>query len=388
MNKETLAFRTKTEIREQNNGRAGDVWEIALDIGYSGVKIFAPNKIACFPAYARPIGNNFQFAGKNPPQSILYKNLDTGDMWVIGEVAQNLITARDTSDSESVLYGRDRYRSRMFKAIVSAGIGIGLLPNKTGAPIGEKIVIQTGLPERYMSDEADLKDVIAASKHFAIQIGSQPWQEFTVSIEENDIFVMSQPKGTLFSICINKEGRFHQDTQKYLTTSGLIFDPGFGTLDIFSINSGVVGNGETFANLGMKRVLQETALAIKDVYGIEVPVPTMQKNLETGTVIYVDKKKFISREYDFSELLKTACEKVCNEAIDKMSEIFDLSTYNYLVVTGGTSEAWYPIIKERLKGLSTLDIILGNQNDSLPLIYSNVRGYFFYRYNKLWKHKQ
>lgn len=380
----TKKFRTKTESIIANNGHVSGKWEIALDIGYSAIKLFSPNIVASCPSYAKRIGRDFQYAGTAPKASILYRDLDTDEMWVVGEVAQNTMTSGDTSDSEMSLYGRERYGNPMFPVLVRTGLGLGLQKNQFGGPgESDEIIVQTGLPERYMNDAPDLVDSIAGTHNFALRLGGGPWKEYHVTIKPENIFVMSQPKGTLFSVCIDRNGNFHPDAQKYLTSSVLVFDPGFGTLDLFPIKAGVVGKGETNQTLGMRRVLQETAKLIKEQYGINIEVPEMQKYLETGTVRYFDRKTLASNDYPFDALLTAANDSVCSEAIDWLTSIVRLVDYDYLIITGGTGAAWDAKIRERFKNLTTLHLISGNQNDNLPLIYSNVRGYYLYRYNKL-----
>ena len=66
----------------------------------------------------------------------------------------------------------------------------------------------------------------------------------------------------------------------------------------------------------------------------------------------------------------------------------DLSSYRYLIVTGGTGAAWAETIKEKMKGLSTLNICFANTNDtSISIIFSNVRGYYMNRYGILAKER-
>ena len=153
-----------------------------------------------------------------------------------------------------------------------------------------------------------------------------------------------------------------------------------------NIKAGVVERGETFPDLGMYRILQETSEKIKEKYKVDIPVPFMQKQLETGTVRYSDMKKLISKDYDFEDILIKASNKVCREAIDRLIGLYNLMDYNYIVVTGGTGAAWYDQIKEKFKEFETLRIVEGNMNDNLPFIYSNVRGYYLFRYNKLNSH--
>ena len=58
---DTSKFKTKTEFIERKNPSVSNVWEIALDIGYSAVKLFGPNIVARFPSYAKRVENANSF---------------------------------------------------------------------------------------------------------------------------------------------------------------------------------------------------------------------------------------------------------------------------------------------------------------------------------------
>ncbi len=377
---DTKNFRTKTEFIERKNLAAEGSWAIGLDVGYSSVKVMSPNSVASFPSYARRVGQDFQFVGEQPESAILFKNNDSDDLWLVGEVAQNTMTSGDTSDSESLLYGRGRYYSVMFDVISKTGLALGMRTNEFGFYNGEKIVVETGLPERYMSDADELKDALAKEYNFSIKVGNHDWESFEFFIEPGDIYVISQPKGTLFSACIDKDGKFRSDAKEYLgkDASVLVFDPGFGTLDLFPILGGTVTGGETYSDLGMKRVLQDTCKKIKNDYGVTVDVPSMQKYLETGLVKSFNRKTFESKEFPFEKLLLEANKEVCQEALNRITSSMDLSDFKKMIVTGGTGAAWLNIIRENFKAMNTMQIVSGNQNDNLSFIYNNARGYYMH----------
>lgn len=360
--KDTSNYRTKTNFIKRNNKTIPGHWIVAIDVGYSAVKLFSPNTVARFPSYAKKVKSNFSFIGEATESSILYKDFEKNELWVVGKVAQDLmLTQKDTADSEKRLYGRNRYNSDIFKIITRVGLAVGMLPNEYGCmKEEEKLIVQTGLPEQYMDDEDELKDAMSGYHHFAIKIGTGEWKEFNFSLDFDNIYIMSQPEGTLFSVCIDKSGQFHPNTSSYLKSSTLVFDPGFGTLDIFPIEAGSVGDGETHSDLGMKRILHETAKLIKEKYNINISVPAMQNNLEKGTVRYFDKKNLITKDYEFGDLLKTATERVCEEALMRMLESIELQEYKYLIVTGGTGAAWFNQIKNKFKNITTLEVLQGN----------------------------
>ncbi len=383
-------YRTRTEIIERDNGKLDGVWDLAIDLGYSAVKLIAPNKVACFPSYAVRIDEEIQYLQGAPESSIMYRNNETSELWLVGEFAQNQMLTSSSDDSERVMYGRDRYGEPMFNVVMTTGFGIALMDNKYYSRANDHIIIQTGLPEGYLRDTPLLRDAMQGHYDFSIKVGNGAWTDFKFDIETSDVFVMSQPKGSLFSICTKNDGSMHEDVKKYLSSNAIIFDPGFGTYDLFIINNGAVVKGDTTQNLGMRRVFHETSQIIKEKYGVSIPVPAMQKYLETGKVRSIDRATLATKEYNFEEILRATSDKVCQEAISRMFKavggVEQIIDYNYLIVTGGTGAAWLPIIKEKLKNITTLSIIPANQNDgSLALLYSNVRGYRYYRFNKLLK---
>lgn len=383
----TAAFKTKTEFIKQSNGTVQGVWEVAIDIGYSAVKVFSPNMIARFPSYAKPEKKIPEIVAPMPEDTIIYRDDDTGEIWLVGEMAHNQIRSSDTSDSEDALYGRERYNNPMFLVLTRTGLAAGMRANEYGSyQPGKRLVVQTGLPEKYLkADKSLLMDVFAGRHHFSVKFGSDPWKSFDFTLQDEDIFIISQPKGTFFSVAIQKNGRWIPDVEKYLQSNVIIFDPGFGTLDFFPIRSRVVGTGETFPNLGMKRVFQETVDAIFEKYHTEIPVHALQKYLASGKITVFDRKTISSKEEDFGDILQEANERICKEAVRRMLDVIEIQDYQYLVVTGGTGSAWSHLIREQLKGLTTLTILDGNMSDeSLSCVYSNVRGYFLFRYNKLW----
>ena len=105
----TINFKTKTILSERNNPVRGDVWNIGLDIGYSSVKGFSPNAVSCFPAFAKKASDTPSMAAPKPTD-IQYRNDITGEIWDVGENAQNRATANDSE----VLLGNvpGNFRSR------------------------------------------------------------------------------------------------------------------------------------------------------------------------------------------------------------------------------------------------------------------------------------
>lgn len=381
----TSEFRTKTILIKRMHESLGNVWGSALDIGYSSVKGFSPNSAYCFPSYARKIDSPKINLGENDVSDIIYKDNSTGETWCVGASAQNMITSDETNDSNTALYGRNRYFSPMFKVIARTGLGLGMMDNKYGSPDGKTLLLQTGLPPAYLKgDTVLLKEALSGTHDFSLKVGNNPWKRFQIELPEENIRVMAQPMGTLLSISTDNRGRLIEDAAKYFKSNVLIFDPGFGTLDVFDIKNRFISDHQTRDDLGMKQVLTETTNEIYAKYGVDIPVSAMQKNLEKGTFTKFDRKLMETRNIPFADILNKANENVCKKAIAAISDTYyDLRDHQYLVITGGTGAAWTRIIKDHFSRMQTLEIVSGNQNDSLPMIFSNVRGYYMYQLNKI-----
>lgn len=383
----TADFKTKTKFSEIKREQPGNYWPIALDIGYSGVKGISPNATYCFPSFAVKTHGEMM-VGDLSDDDILYCDCETGEEWRIGASAIETITSDDTNETIDSLYGRNRYYTPMFKVIARAGMAIGMLNNQYGSPVGLTPVLQTGLPPAYMkSDTPLLKDVLSGLHRFKIRVGKSPqWQEFRFELPEENIYVMAQPMGTLFSIVTGINGTTVSDAKKYFNSNVLIFDSGFGTFDVFEIKNRVISRYNSFDDLGMKRILKETADDIYRTYKVEIPVPAMQKYLKDGKIKCFDRVQRITRLAPFDGILERASNKICDEAIEKVMNLYNnLIDHDYLVVTGGTGAAWSEKIRDYFAGMETLTVVSGNKNEDLPHIFSNVRGYYYFLTGKLKK---
>ena len=378
---DTKKYKTRTMFRKRPNGSVKGMWLLAADIGYSSVKIFSQNSCCVFPSFAEKFTG--ETVGNLPDWHIIYRDLDTGERWLVGEAAQNDVSQGDATVSEEAVFGRARYDDPMFLVLARTGLGVGMLENEFGAPNDKPLYVQTGLPPRYMkSDTPRLLNALAGEHRFSLKIGDAPEKEFNITLKRDRIGVMEQPKGTLMSVAIGNDHRYVPGARDYLNKNILIFDAGFGTLDIYPIMNNHVGEKQTFPEFSMKQVLKDTCEVIYERYSEEVSMIGMQKCLGDGYIRCHD--KFTSRKQEFGDILEETSKKICDTALEKLGQIYPLYEYDYLVITGGTGAAWNEQIREKLAGLDSLEVLDGNQNDtSLPFLFANVRGYFMYLYEKM-----
>lgn len=386
----TQQYRTRTVFQETNNRKAVNVWNIGLDIGYSGVKVYSGNMIACFPSYATrvaPTLTQVNMAGtEQTEQNIRYRD-ENGNVWSVGAMAQDAIDPSDTSAGSNAIYGRERYYTPLFTVLLCTGLAAGIRKNQYGDPTGKKLHVVTGLPPKYfVYDKPMLTEVLCREYHFDVKFGASDWEHYDIFLQPEDIDIIDQPEGTLFSIAANSNMGFTPDAVKYFSSKLLIMDPGFGTLDLFPIVNGCVNrdNSQTFPEFGMRQVFKDTCNEILDTMHTEISVPALQQFLKSGFVRKRDGRKITKAPFD--DILEKHSRDICMKALDKVIEIYNPTlSYDYFVITGGTGEAWAEYIRESdyFKDSDAVKIIAGNQGDeSLGYLFSNARGYYIYAFSK------
>ena len=378
---DTKKFKTRTLFLDRGNGSVDGVFLTAIDVGFSGVKVFSQNFIGVFPSFAKRLDG--ELVGTPASENIIYKDLATGEKWLVGEAAQNDVSQDDTTISEKVISNRERYDDPMFLVLVRTGLGLGFGKAEYGEPAGKPVYVQTGLPPKYMkSDTRKLVSAIAGHHRFTLQVGQAPERTFDFAVLKENVDVMPQPKGTLFSVAMNSMHRFIPESPGYFKKNVLVIDGGFVTLDIFPIRNSRAVEEQTIEDLSMQEVLKRTIRKLNEAYGTDISLVGFQKCLGDGYIKLHD--KFRSKNQPFGELLDASNREVCDEALEKIGGLFQLYEYPYIVVTGGTGAAWNGMIREKFKGLEGLTIINGNQNDErLAFLFANVRGYFMFLYNRV-----
>ena len=242
-----------------------------------------------------------------------------------------------------------------------------------------KPYVQTGLPAAYVKEDAPkIRASFMEECKYEVRIGNGNWVKFENNLKEKDIGVMSQPAGTLSSIMIGDEGNYLPNAKEFTTKNVLIADIGFGTFDPYGIINRRDVLGESISGMGMKKILETASEAIYRDYRMDIRIPQMRKYMKEGHFRYFDVKKRSGVEVKLDSYINDACQKVAEEAIEKLYEIAGyFKDYNILVMTGGTGAAWLPYVESAFAQIPGLTIIPGNYGNNLPIYYANARGYYF-----------
>lgn len=169
----TNDFKTRTEIIEEQSTCPEGYWVLGLDTGYSSVKGKSPNKRFAFPYYAKKVPEGRAFLREAEDSDIRYRD-ETGE-WVVGKLAYDEVNAKEIVDSEQELTGRHRFFTDIFRVTTRTGIALGLMPNKYGSCEDKHIMIEAGLPPKYINDAVDLREALCGKHDFEVKVGAGNW---------------------------------------------------------------------------------------------------------------------------------------------------------------------------------------------------------------------
>ena len=385
----TREFKTRSEIMERkmpkingNNQYKGKTI-IALDGGYSAVKGASPNRVFIFPSYAKKTPKDLEIVGKIRPMDIQFRDNKTGETWLVGQAAETLMDQSDLdSTTDASLYTRYRYESDVYRVIMATGMAIGLW----GTGVGNEIFLQTGLPAAYKDrDSNKLIKVLSGDYDISIKIGNGDWTTFQFSLDDQHIFVMEQPQGTLCATAYDN-GEASPRGMSIMKSNCVILDIGFGTEDLFAFKAGYKNAHYTYSDTGMRAVFDEVIKRIREQYpDANFKIFEFQKYLEEGRAMYFDQDTRSLVQIEFDGLLDQVNKEFCEKSVNRLMQDFgNLLDYKYLIITGGTGESRFAQIQELLKGMTNLTILPGNVNTpDLSFSYSNVMGYYMFRHAKL-----
>lgn len=378
---DTALFSTRSEYKNnKSNPKAGNIHVIGLDMGYSAPKCVFESGNFVFPNYVKRLTG--ELFGELPKDMLVYTN-EKGEAYVVGDMAIRSLD-EDSIVSEDSLYGRNHYIHPEFKIVFETALGLALWLNSNTD--GSDVFLQTGLPPAYkVKDEPYIRAAFCGRHVFTLKKGSES-KSFDLTISDENVDIMTQPMGAINSILFNDDGSYSKYAGDIMRSDILLIDGGFVTFDKFIVREHELQAQGSDANLGMKRVLDETRKAIMRDYGVNISIPAMQKVLKSGKFTVSDLVTMNYEDHDASDYFEKANDKIARIACETVKEEF--GNVRYVIMAGGTGEAWYPIFKEmvdRIPERKRPIMLLGKESSSLPSIYGVARGYYMSRVNKLRK---
>lgn len=357
---------------------------VGLDAGYSGMKVWYERGYFCFPSFVKELTD--ESLNLFDEKDILYRDNDTGKTYMLGYTAQEMVESGDTNETDSETYDRKRYWNPKFQILCKAAIGLAIMSREKEDK--RPIFLETGLPASYLkADSSAMKESLTKPFNFSLKKGNKPWVNINLQITSENIHLMAQPAGALYSALIGKDAKYSADTKKLLFGKTLVADFGGGTADFYGIKNRRIVCCESFLNIGSGEILKRVSKLIMDEYGEDIRSQALQHNLETGYIICLNEETMEQESKPIGELVKQASHEVFLEAMMRSRSITNtFRDYETLIVAGGTGEAWFEDIQQYLAGMKTLQILPSNINATdVPFLYSVARGYYQFRYMSMAK---
>ena len=368
---DTRRYRTRQEFKEKVNPKGKD-YVMGLDLGYSGVKAFYETGYFCFPSYVKKLEMEPNVASED---DILYRDLDSGTLYMVGRSAQKMVSNMDDNDMDSEMSTRKWFLKEHFKVIFNAAMAL-MLNRKKDERLPRLV---TGLPSSYLAaDKKEFEKALRKSARFELKKGISTWKTFELSMDNIPISFIAQPAGAMTSALVKNNGEYVADAMQYLFKNILVIDFGYVTMDFYGVKNRTPVCMVSKQEMGMHEILRRTSKRILEEYGEDIRVQALQNNLESGKIIHVNEETLRSEKYALAPILVEENEKVFKEAMQAAKEVTNaFREYDCVIIGGGIGEAWFGKIKEYLSGLEDLKVISANRNCSeLPLLYTIARGYY------------
>lgn len=221
------------------------------------------------------------------------------------------------------------------------------------------VKVVTGLPlEHYRELSTPIKDVFLGEHRFKRE--GRRWQ--TITIE--DVFVITQPYGTLLDLAMSDAGAILNNS--FATQTVGIVDIGGATLNLLAVNAlEEIGFWTIGDDLGLLKALGTISREIRRDYpGLRPKTREVSQWVASGTFPYKGK------EIDITPYTHTHLAPVAQVVLNRMTEVWsEPGRYAALALTGGGSLALEHILKAQMDG-DYANITMPNDP-----VFGNVGGY-------------
>ena len=332
---------------------------IAVDPGFDTIKVIANGKFFKFPFNIEKTDEKKISNMTVAEDFILYKNNDN-ETWRIGQYARELIfEKKDSYDVEEKMksfYSEKRFVSDEFTIGLRSAIAIAIDKlNLYGLINNITIFIMVALPHSVRDNySTQVKSILSGRHKYYLRLGKEDHREYSYSIDENNIFTVSQTVASILGETSDDEGNIDEDKFYYLSDGPtLVIDGGFYTIGEVAVDrGGSIDEEKTFSDTdhAMKNINIEITKEIEkqrpDIkyYVIEY---LMSKN--DGKVKYLKDGK--ADIIDLNILKKEKIKEMSEKFIESLNRKYNcLLDFNYVLVTGGTGANYYEYLKEYYVG--------------------------------------
>lgn len=351
-------------------------YPIAVDVGYSSVKVISPNGRFVFPALVTELspkdikGVGLQVFSEG---DLRYQDpAKSEQVFYMGNKVRQYIEDYNSTFNEIKFYQRERIFSEEYLILFRTAIFLGLLTADGSLVQDKPIKLVTGLPEEYLlKDSKKLKELLEKRHIYRVAVGNSQFKDIDITL--SDVEVISQPVGTYFAIVAN----FNAQIRKSIFTDNnvLIVDGGFHSIDTFFVReNNTAGVSKTWNHFAMYDIYKSTIQKIYEKTGELITVNRLGMLINHHKHPCVLRRETDRQEYNFTQDLIDSIRENAEELIEELkvtyNNFIDIDT---VLLTGGTGKVYYPIFKEKMP----VPIELA-ETDGFDITFTNVLGYYKY----------
>lgn len=328
---------------------------ITVDPGFDSIKVIANGIIFKFPFNAEETDERVINEYALRDDFMLYREV-SGSTWRVGQYARELIfDNKNNTELESKM--RDFYTEKRFiskEFLVGLRTAIALSIDKTNLYNSQHelvIYLMVALPhssrEQYC---ASVKGISAGNHTFSLKVGKSKEKKYNFSINENNIYTVSQTIAAILGETSDINGNINQEKFFYLSEGPtLVIDGGYYTTGLVHVSrGGSVDDRKSESNIdySMKNINIAVADSISDKRpDIKYYVLEYMLSQNDRKVRYIEKGQ--AAEIDLKSIREEKIKEICNEFIKYLNNKYNkLLDFNYVLVTGGTGACFYNQLKD------------------------------------------
>lgn len=282
------------------------------------------------------------------------KNESRPDKMVFGYEGKSYVVADPLYSSLSTARDEDRYSNPNYKLAMLLGIA-------QHVENGDRVFVITGVPGNHYKNEVVERTI--REQLFGVHtviVNGEP-RKFQIV----DVKSILQPMGTIYSLIANEDGTYTEHGEELMSSrKKIVIDIGFGSTDVAKLDEMTLIDYYT-VNVSMvdvyKYVLDRLNLTGK------LGLLEVEQLLRKGEVI-----RYGGRTFDNCfEVHKEALEVVANNIMSEIKANETLSSFDFVVFSGGGVEALYNPLKPHLVGVPNA-VKVGDAQTA------NAEGYYLY----------
>ncbi|MFW6145505.1 MAG: hypothetical protein ACOC4Y_01770 [bacterium] len=309
-----------------------------IDIGFGYVKATDGREKVIVPSVVGE-GRNIRYStGMNVKCNLDNLQLQTnGKKYFIGSLARR--------QSEMILSTLSRDRVGSTENAILFYTTLGLLCGQK-----ENVNVVTGLPVSEYSDDLKGQLIDQLSGKHEFKLNSQ-----TYGINVNQVKVIPQPLGTLFTELLTEHGKIL--SPEYTEIKVGIIDIGHRTSDfVVADKLDYIDRLSTTSETALSTAYKYIARELNDKYGVNVTLQQIPELAETKTF----------NDDNIFGLVSNAHQFAASKIVSEVQSLWDVWSLEKILLTGGGGSALHKYINEKIEDV---ELVTNSQ-------LSNVRGFF------------